>query len=174
MAAMAGAFTSVSKEGTGKMGTEAYDSAINRQRELIREYESQINSIQEQQSSLREYTSQINECQNQIRMQVTSIVGKLAITRQEVLHGRGGCFSELENAVNGEKFSLAMSALASAAEKCSNKTDENESGIWELNNRIQTCYNEIDRLESEKRRQMEEEAAAALAAAQNTETGTEE
>jgi len=64
-----------------------------------------------------------------------------------------------------------MSALASATEKCSNKTDENENGIWELNNRIQTCYNEIDRLESEKRRQMEEEAAAA---AQNTETGTEE
>ena len=58
--------------------------------------------------------------------------------------------------------------------KMQQQTDENENGIWELNNRIQTCYNEIDRLESEKRRQMEEEAAAALAAAQNTETGTEE
>ena len=85
------------------------------------------------------------------------------------MHQRTGYWDDFFEALNGNQYNQTMSSLNSAASKGNAKLEEDQSEIWQLNNQIQNCRNEIERLTREKIQQQEAEAAAAMSAAAESE-----
>ena len=118
---------------------------------------------------IQAFIGQLNNFQTELGGKIPSIVSSLTSAITGILHQRTGYWDDFFEALNGNQYNQTMSSLNSAASKGNAKLEEDQSEIWQLNNQIQNCRNEIERLTREKIQQQEAEAAAAMSAAAESE-----